>query len=334
MKNIILVLFLVTNHLGMSQNDLYSLKGRIAKEEAFFCQVYRDGKKQGKFQTRPKKIDYSGNIDNHFFGEIRWFGDDKFLAIEGIEIGHSGKVLSNLVVLNPKGEVIEKIIENKKNYYVGTPYPSKTESKILYETWTKKPPANSSSYTKEELKSLLNPQITLNVFDYKTKELEVSLDNFNKTGRLVFNESPWSPNEKMFVYTIQRNHSMKLEGEVVGQKDTTGGGSYIFDVEKKQDIRYLPDSYQAVWAPTSNVIAYLKNKHIWLYNFEENSHRIFLRSTDDLKISNIHWNTDGDYLYVQCIYKNKNEEKLYNVKDGKEVLFNKLGMTDPYYTWQ
>jgi hypothetical protein len=337
-ENIItLILFIVLFQACKVQKDLYKVSGKIADEDGFYCEVFTSEKRISKFQIELpyKKKDFSGKFKNHSLNSFRWFINDQLLAVEGVEVGHEGMICSNLVIVDINGEVVERLTDNKKYHYIGYAYATKSGRKIFY-TSSYNPPPVKMDHNKEDISKRLNPSSALHIMDYKTREVEVTIENFSKDkgGMLTFRESPWSPDERMFIYTIQKKPLVTLMGESVDDRDTTIGGSYIFDIEKKQDVKFIPGSYQAIWSPNGNTIAYLKKRNIWLYDWEKDLHTPFIGSSDDFKINDIHWTPEGDYIYVQCIYKGKYSEKLFSVRDGKEIPFKKLKLKDPYYTWK
>ena len=330
-KNIIIVTLLFWLESSQAQNALYQYTGTIVADKNDFCEIFNQGKLIGKFRIRPEKKDFSGHTNNISFFGIKRLSDSAFIATESAEVGYEGTVKNNIVLLNIKGKVIDRIVESDKYHYAHSAHPSNSNKKILYLTHARYPPSGSKP-TKEELLSALSSKEILHIMDYGTRKEELSVENFSKGGMLAFHESPWSPDERRFVYTIRRQSISFLLGDDFKDNDTAVGGSYIYDIDKKTDVEFIAGSYKAVWCPDSNVVAYLKQGSIWLYNTNTDIHTLFLKFTSNLDID-IHWTPDGNYLYVQYRKGSKIIEKLYTM-DAKEVPFKKPKLKDRFYTWR
>ena len=332
-RNIFILLFLF--HLCEAQKALYPLPGKIAVDKEFFCEVFERNRRTSKFPIRPKRIDYSGKYDNHLFGGFLWLDSNRLLATESIRVAHQGTVVSNLVVMNIDGEVIDTITDYPKHYYMGSHFPTRSGRKILC-TSTYNPPPATSSPTHAEVTRRLNPIRTLFVLSYPEKERLFAAGDFmkEKGGMFRMDECPWSPDEERFVYSIQKEQLMLLHGKPVAGGDSVKSGSYIFDTKSGKDLVFIQGSYQAVWSPVADTIAYLKSSDLWLYDVAKNKHTLFVASTNELKLEDIHWSPEGTHLYVQCTLKGKRDEKLYDVGTKNEVVFKKPHIPSPYYTWK
>jgi hypothetical protein len=233
-----------------------------------------------------------------------------------------------------KGEVVERLIENKDYHYMGASSPSRSGKKILYTTNYNPPSPDPVNITKEQLSTRLFPKESLCIMNYESRKVEFTINDFSRGGMLDFNESPWSPDEKKFVYTIRKKPKVNLEGKPLNKNDTVIAGAYIFDIEKQKDIKFIPGATAAIWSPNSNIIAYLKNDNVWLYDVDADTHILFLKSTSPLTIEHIHWTPEGDHLYMLLGNENVVDEKLYRLKDGIEIPFKKLHLLDRSYTWR
>ncbi|MBC7450800.1 MAG: hypothetical protein H7259_04865, partial [Cytophagales bacterium] len=321
-NTIIPVLFLAILNGCTSHKDWYKVSGQIIFEDVFHCQVFTSEEQISTFKVRPKKIDYNAPGVIHKLSNCSWFGKDYLIGVELSKTGDEGTIFSNLVVMDLQGNVVERLTSSEKYHYVGYRGVSNSRSKILYSSWYT-PPIMSSQPTPKELAQRLSPITSIHIMNYNTKEIELSIENFakEKGGYQTTDESPWSPDETRIVYTIHKKPSVSISGKSLYGNDSvvkSTRGSYIFDIAKKQDVAFIPESTQAIWSPVSDTIAYLKNKEVWLYDVLTDTHIPFIKATEDLKVYYIHWEPSGKYLYVSCGYKGRSSERLYSVKDGME----------------
>lgn len=176
------------------------------------------------------------------------------------------------------------------------------------------------------------------IINYKTKNEELHIKNFYKGGDLQLDESPWSADEKKIVYTILKNIQVNLMGtSSVAKNDSIAReGSYIFDIEKSKDIKFLPQSIYAVWHPDSNIIAYVKNKEIWLYNVDKDFSQCLFVSKNTTEIMDIHWSPEGDYIFMRYHLNKsrKSKQQLIKINDGTVTSDINLPIFVHNYTWR
>lgn len=324
--------------IRFTQKKIYQPEGWIAfvnlKGICTFGVLEKGKELPGSFRTGPGVMVNEGYYNVGLKYEIgSWLvPGTSFLAREYEMVKDEGTIVGHLVVLDTSGKIIERIVDNKKGVILDHSFPSKNNNKVLYTYHIDKRKANPSN---EELNEAFNPSLSLVVLDFKTKKEEVHIKFFSKGGNLELEESPWSPDEKKFVYTIGGSTKLIMEGKsaINPEEKVNVPGSYIFDIEKGKDIKFIPESYCAVWSPESYAIAYVKKDEVWVYDVEKDSHNLLFKLNSKDEIQDIHYTPKGDHLFVRLRDK-KSTQKLINVVDGKEIPFTYLCVGLDSYTWR
>lgn len=263
-----------------------------------------------------------------------------FLAIELEHTPKRGTVVGHIVVLDVQGNVIERIVNNKLGTIAGSSFPSTKNKRIVYtyKIYKEIVSPNEKRSEKEILSDVWKEPSSLVVIDYKTRKEEIHINDFSKGGSLYLREFPWSPDEKKFVYTILKNIQVSLKGQPLNSEDDSisTAGSYIFDVEKAKDVKFIPGSVYAVFHPVSNKVAYIKNNEVWIYDLDADSSHILYSSKHKTDIMDIRWSPKGDYIYVRHhVDKSRKSKQLLIKADGGKVMPN---ITFPvyihHYTWR
>ncbi len=283
---------------------------------------------------------------------LMFFTQGKLIAGQEVSVFRSDYgdefIFSDVVVTDFNGAVLERLTNNRinsspTNYCYSHPFAvSPSNSKILFSTNSRKIPPQGQSWTKEQLRESFGGggKFVYSLMDYNTKNILFTTERFGKSTSTEVGDQPWSPDEKNILYTVTEpiKTNLSLMGKKIHQNqlDSSQVGLYIFNFEKGKDIKFFPKVKEAEWNPSNNTIVYLLNSDIYVYDFDTDTHKLFLKSAVDagFHIGHVRWTPDGEYLFVQCVYKKKKDEKLYNVKDGKEVNFKKLNIGHPYFTWR
>lgn len=259
-------------------------------------------------------------------------GKDLLLGIEDYMSPSKGMIKSNLILLNTKGELVERIHESPIGECVGVAYPSLSDSLLVFTT---RPTNQNSAY------DFLYEPISISIINFNTRKSIRQLDNFCPSINFDIAESPWSPDEKHIVYCVSERRKSMMVGESPKVRKKPVDGIYIYDIEKDEHRSIAADGRNAIWSPKGDYIAYMVNNEIWLYSLAHAESKRLYRHALYEDIKDIHWTPDGEYVFVICtkyflhldIFASYNE-KLIRVSDGKQVEFKKLNIGFVWYTWK
>jgi len=340
-----------TQHQNTPLDPPYLLSGRViataysAKYELLGetpnrirYKIYKaDGKSNNFTYISSKHEDTLGNEQIYTELDIRgWLDENHLIAAKSINHITKGIMNHNIVILDTLGNEIQQLTNYKTvrphaiNFYINWVISDKKGRKILYEL---------ADWKSNGINKSNKLDTYLYIINLKTKEIELEVKNFGKKGGKshgpYFTENSFSPDGKQFVYIISAEPQKDRFGDKIHDNDTIVGGAYIYDIAEKKDVYHIRGATKARWNPEQNIIAYTKDKNIWLYYVDTKQHKCFLKSTiETLRIQDFHWNPEGDHIYVQCYFNRKWDEKLFRIKDGEEVIFRKLGLRGTYYFWK
>jgi len=265
---------------------------------------------------------------------ICWLNNkDVFISVENYQSPQKSTTNSNIVLIDTRGRLIERIHESSPGEYVGIAYPSPSDSLLLLTT---------RYDNKKKVDNVFYAPISLNIIDFNKKKVIKRIDNLCPRINFEMVESPWSPDEKHFVYSVFDRHKMTMEGENKKIRiKPPPNGIYIYSIEEKEYNRITDRGHYAVWSPKGNYIAYLIEDEIWLYNVNDASNTLLYHPERYERIKDIHWTPCGEYLFMTCpkYHLNKDmlfsyNEKLISIEERKPVDFKKLDKGLNWYTWK
>lgn len=283
--------------------------------------------KSGKFVSNFSLSSKDSNSETiRMFGFVWLHNTNRLLAGEEIDNNKAADYHSNLVIVDTSGKLVKRLILNPARHFMGWYYPDNNDDKILF----------TESYLDGSFASGFSRTENLNILSLAENKIELRIDNFNRNGDLLIAESPWSPDGAMFVYSIGKQHELWLSGHLLNAHDSTISGSYIFDLNKKKDIKFIEGSKEAVWNSTLNLIAYIKDNSIWLYDLNNDSKKLIFSPFRNKPgaINNIHWTPDGKFIYINGYTSSRNfYEKLIDV-DGNQIKFKPLNLCNFSFSWK
>ena len=111
-------------------------------------------------------------------------------------------------------------------------------------------------------------------------------------------------------------------------------GVYIYNLISNEGQLLIPDAHFAICSPINFQIGYVKDQSISLMDLKTNTTKVLYKLKSNDKVYNIHWASNGKFIYVYYFTRQMPEEKLIEVSTGKEVSFKKMGLGFYSYTWK
>lgn len=326
MRVLILTLILFSFNSCQMNSQNVKLEGKIATKRinSDTCTIYSGA------ETMSFKLPNSKGFE---YDIICWLNKkDVFIGVENQQSSQRATTNSNLVLVDTKGVLIERIHESSAGEFVGLAYPSLTDSFLLVTT---------RYDNKEYADNIFYAPITLNVIDFNKRKIITRIDNLCPRINFEMVESPWSPDEKYFVYSVFDKRKMSTEGENEKIRFKPEDGIYIYSIDNKEHKRIINRGHYAIWSPKGDYIAYLIEDEVWLYNVIDSFNILLYQPELYERVKDIHWTPDGEYLFVTCpkYHLNKDmlfsyNEKLINITEKKPVDFQKLDKGLNWYTWK
>jgi len=288
------------------------------------CTIY-SGKDIFYFNL-PKKPGYDYDI-------ISWMNSkDLIIGAEYKKSPRNYTLKSDLIILSPQGELIEKLYETKPNEHVCYAFSSYSDSLLLLIT---------RYDNKEKIDNLFISPITLIIFDLNKKIVIQRIEDFCSRINFELVESPWSPDENFIVYSILDKYNSILIEKNDNSIIQTKPGIYIYNIHNKSIQVISNNGHNAVWSPNNDFIAYMFENEIRLYNISDSNTKVLYEAESFERVKDMHWSPDGKYVFVTCpkYYNNNNflfdyNEKLIRIADGKQVNFHKISKGIVWYTWK
>ncbi len=321
-KIIIILFFIVMNINNIKGQEL--LPGKIVVYDNDKLYTYYNGIIYEYALPNSKERNYSG---------LGWMNKKDILIGNELVTTKDGRALcTNLVMIDTSGNIIERVIDVQEGQFIGLAFPSATDKILLFQSTVKSKEGGDFEF--------FNRLATINIMDFESKEIIKKIENFCLSTSFTLDESPWSPDETSFVYSISGDGPLlALEGAPEKTYPGPEKGIYIYNIANDSHTKISDGGKQAAWSPKGDKIVFEKDKKIWLYNTLENSVELFYAAGKSEFLKEIHWTPDGDYLFVVCPkYKNRYEgkynEKLIRIKDKKEVEYKKLNIGNRPFTWK
>jgi Tol biopolymer transport system component len=154
-------------------------------------------------------------------------------------------------------------------------------------------------------------------------------------------ESPWSPDENYFVFSI--NWQDDVRWTCNERNEIIEMGIYLYDIRNNELIQVNDVGNSPVWSPDGKNIAYIAGdvNNIRIFNIEDISSELLYIARNNEVISQIHWTPDSNHLFVICpkVYLNTKLLQFYNEKlikfpEGNSVPFKKLNKGFGPYSWR
>ena len=165
------------------------------------------------------------------------------------------------------------------------------------------------------------------VYNVKLNNILTTYSKMGPSANVILNPNQaWSrDNKKLLIAISDANIHKPLKGvtdefyDFVSKND----GLHILDIRTDEKILVTRNSYNGIWSPIDNKIAYSIGNDIYIYNVDSNSHKILFKNSanKEIFIYNLLWSPDGQYILVwfkdpRTFSKNKYFSKLFSFKDN------------------
>jgi hypothetical protein len=310
------------------QETSKALPGKIAFRNLMgsVCEIYEDSDSvKLKFKVRKdKKAEYDGFI---------WLNNrDYFLGTEYMPSLVREEIKGNVAMFDLSGNLIERIYESRNGENVGFTYPSRNDKRLLFTIDT------VGDIQANPLEGLMRMQSII-VMDLQKKKIIKKIPNVGMVSNFDLCESPWLYDENRFVYSITSANKLVISGTTINPVDEATEGVYIYDISTDKKELLIPGGRFPIASPTSNQIAFIKERSVIVMNLKDTSSKIVYQMGSKETVKNIHWTPDGQYIYlVHFNYYMFNfftsGEKLIEISTGKNAPFKKIGQGFGYYTWK
>ena len=304
----------------------------IANEYSYRTTILVQNKQISNFALRPNEVDYEKGY--YWLSSLMWFTDSTLIASR--RFTSDVTQFTDLVLVDMNGHFLRQLTHNPNNHFSGC-VPSPSRRKLLH-FLTVHPERSTISEAENLRRALLTSENeTISVWELDTN-LTQPLTGLIRQGLPSFEEGAWSPDETQLVYSVFRPPLMRLQGQPLNPPDTANvTGSYIYNIAQQRNVRFLPGGKEASWSPNQNVIAYLKDNNVYLYDVEHDTSKLFRTTAPGEKPNHVRWLPDGHTLYVQYWYKRhlqKLREAFYDAATGQELNYAKPGLPDKFFSWQ
>ncbi len=328
MKELIFYIYLLTSFKAFTQKSIFDCVNKIVIEDVDLCKIVSKGKVSARFLIDSDFRDTKGQK----ISGIKFLSSkNKLLAVKGNTVYRKGTVLSDLVVLDMKGNLLENLTNNSRNHYIGSIFPDCNGKRILYTSFESHP-ASKGIKDIDSLDLRMNAKRKLNLLNLDDKIDKINLDCFPNISadRLLFSKNPWSPDGNKFVFTIKK---VSRNGLTLNYSyDTISYGSYVFDVLRNKQIDFIKQSDIALWL-SENQILYIKNNQIWKYDLINKENKLFFEFPNTIILEEIRCTPDGKNLFIQCIYNGKYQERLLNIETKSELIFKHSKLKNVCFEW-
>ena len=281
------------------------LPGKIAVKIDDTCFIYDNSNTAtAKFKIMSdRNIQYSG---------FMWLNNsDRFIGTEYFKTDTTGIYKADVVALDLSGNIVDRVYESQDGEIAWYGYPSRTDKRLLFTTQKK-------GDLKVNPLEGLNRSLTIMVMDYKKREI-AKIADLGTTVNFELNESPWLYDEDRFVYSIRGGRKITLGDKQINSDQMGKPGVYIYNLISNEGQLLIPDAHFAICSPINFQIGYVKDQSISLMDLKTNTTKVLYKLKSNDKVYNIHWASNGKFIYVYYFTRQMPEEKLIEVSTGKEV---------------
>jgi WD40 repeat protein len=322
MKYLFLISILVILMSCQNENVNVDLEGKIFIE-------YLQKKKVIFYHNGISDVINIPNSDSVEYELSGWLNSkDIYIASEY----HRNKykaIMSNLVLMNEKGEITKRINEPIKGLYMANAVSSFNDSLILY--------TSNSAENKNDPNDIFYRRINVHVIDYEKNQI-LYLERFCPDAYFHLTERAWSPFDYRFVYSVSENFRSVVIGQKPIKRIKPENGIYIYNLKNKTHLKISEEGFNAAWSPKGDMIAYVHKNDIFIYNIKSNEKMMLYKHEWFERIYKYHWSPDGKYIfffskkyYFNTRMLSRFDEKLIDVKTQRKVNFNKLNLTSHHY---
>lgn len=184
-------------------------------------------------------------------------------------------IRTDLVMMDFTGNEIRTIITSNPRCFIYNASISHNDSLLLY---TKE--FNVRSIEGQEI--CTEPAYNKLVLYDLNRNLELAvIDNSTITNLFELNKKAFSSIENKFVYTKRKE------------------GVYVFDINSHLSKKISPNGFCATWNPKRDVIAYIADKNIYLYDCLLDKTECIYTAKENQEIFDICWTSDGTSVFFR-----------------------------------
>jgi Tol biopolymer transport system component len=242
-----------------------------------------------------RKIKLKGDSTKDYSGLILANTSDEFLVIEyskskGYPIGRT--VEGDIVKMNLKGEVVEKILDCEQGELTGNLALSKNDSKLLFTI-------ENDYFNPDDPISQLNRPVNIFIMDYKTRDVIKRIDTIGLSLNAWINDSPWLSDESRFIYDFRTDRQIKMANDTGKSTMAEQPGIYIYDLTNNIQTLLIEGGYSGEVSSTADKIAFIKDKKICVYDIKTKATEILYTLKSNERTAYVDWTPDGEYVFFR-----------------------------------
>lgn len=168
----------------------------------------------------------------------------------------------------------------------------------------------------------ITPIVSVYVLNMKTGIRSLILKDVGRIPNLQIAESPWLHDNRRFVWSIDNNPRL-IDTHSAWKKISSGElnpGVYITDIVTGQSELLIPNGEIPAVCPTQDVIAFVYNNAVYLYDFITKGRNLIFRAPGTDMILKYFWSPDGKHLYIRFRSKNENNKHIMISLDSLEEM--------------
>jgi hypothetical protein len=319
MKTIVSLFFLFALLIFGCNQEKMKLPGKIVvKRTTGECEIYEGSITPVKrFKLKQDaSVDYSG---------LHWANrSDTFFGTESIDSGARKDYKSNVVKFDLSGNLISRIYESEKGQIVGFTYPSRSDKWLLFTS------EKVGDLNENPLEGLMRMQ-SIFTFDLSSNKVVDTLSDVGYSPFFQIHENPWLYDETGFIYTLVEDDGQENDQKVAGV--------YRHNLFEPGSKLIVANGRYAVASQTSNKIAYIKNKSIFVMSLDDNIEKEIYATAFNEGLRDMHWTPDGRYIYL--VYSRNyvfnlftTGEKLIDSLTGDELEIEGIRHGSLMYSWR
>jgi len=242
-----------------------------------------------------RKIELKGDSTKDYSGLILANTSDEFLVIEysKSKVYPTGRTVEgDIVKMNLKGEVIDKIFDCEQGELTGNLALSKNDSKLLFTL-------EHDYFNPDDPIGQLNRPVNIYVMDYKSRSIKNRIDTVGLSLNAWINDNPWLSDEARFIYDFRTDRQIKMASDTSTSAPTEQPGIYLYDLTRKKQELLIEGGYSGEVSPTADKIAFLKDKKVCVYDITTKTTEILYTLKSNERTAYVDWTPDGDYVFFR-----------------------------------
>jgi Tol biopolymer transport system component len=242
-----------------------------------------------------RKIELKGDSTKEYSGLILANTSDEFLVIEysKSKVYPTGRTVEgDIVKMNLKGEVIDKILDCEQGKLTGNLALSKNDSKLLFTL-------QHDYFNPDDPIGQLNRPVNIYIMNYKTRDIIKRIDTIGLSLNAWINDSPWLSDETRFIYDFRTDRQIKMANDTSKSTPARQPGIYLYDLAKNKQTLLIDGGYSGEVSPTADKIAFLKDKKVCVYDITTKTTEILYTLSSNERTAYVDWTPDGEYVFFR-----------------------------------